>query len=123
MAVMTLNDKTHWEPTPDQVDKWKAAYQAIDVDRELLAASAWLDSNPTKRKTKRGIARFCNSWLARAQDKGGSGFAKPKRNGVSTRDMSVTDELSHVFVDSPDIREHFLAKFGQYFENGQRYTK
>ena len=29
----------------------------------------WLNSNPTKRKTRRGIKRFINSWLAREQDK------------------------------------------------------
>ena len=32
----------------------------------------WLDANPTKRKTSRGIKRFVNSWLAKEQDKGGA---------------------------------------------------
>ncbi len=30
----------------------------------------WLDSNPTRRKTKRGINKFINNWLAGAQDRG-----------------------------------------------------
>ncbi len=29
---------------------------------------AWLDSNPTRRKTRRGIERFINNWLSRSQD-------------------------------------------------------
>lgn len=33
---------------------------------------AWLDSNLTKRKTRKGIERFINNWLARTQDSGGS---------------------------------------------------
>ena len=31
---------------------------------------SWLDSNKERRKTKRGIARFINSWLSKEQDKG-----------------------------------------------------
>ena len=32
----------------------------------------WLDSNPNKRKTSRGILRFINGWLAREQNRNGS---------------------------------------------------
>ena len=39
---------------------------------------AWLESNPTKRKTKGGMLRFVNNWLAREQDNGGT-----KRNGAA----------------------------------------
>ena len=28
----------------------------------------WLDANPKNRKTQRGILKFINGWLARAQD-------------------------------------------------------
>ena len=119
---MTLNDGTHWEPTPDQITKWKQAFQAIDVDRELIAASAWLDSNPTRRKTKRGIARFCNSWLARAQDKGGSGFTKPKANGFAVRDMTSLDDITHNITGDLNTRQYFIEKYGQCFEDGVRYT-
>lgn len=31
----------------------------------------WLDSNPDRRKTRRGVRRFVNSWLSQEQDKGG----------------------------------------------------
>ena len=117
MAALQLNTGEYWEPDNEQVTKWIGLYPAVNVPGELNAMTGWLDANPKKRKTKRGIATFCNSWLSRAQDKGGSGMAKPKNvNGsIKTRDMSMTDDLSHNFIDSPDIAAHFQEKFGQVF--------
>lgn len=52
---------------------------------EVLKAAVWLDANPTRRKTHKGMPRFLVSWLSRAQDRGGSSasqqplvVAKPK---------------------------------------------
>ena len=122
MTAMTLNDGTMWEPDPKQVAKWIELYPAVNVQSELNAMCGWLDANPTKRKTKRGISRFCNSWLSRAQDKGGSGMAKarPKGATISTRDMSMLDDLTHDFTDSENFRRTCIAKHGQYF-NGERH--
>ena len=124
MATMTLNDNSKWQPTDEQMAKWRAAFQAVDVDQELLAASAWLDSNPTRRKTSRGIARFCNTWLSRAQDKGGrSGLARDKSGEITaSRDMTSLDELTMNFTNCPDYRAYCLQKYGQCFENGKRIT-
>ena len=30
----------------------------------------WCDANPAKKKTRRGIDRFINNWLERAQNRG-----------------------------------------------------
>ena len=54
----------------------------MDVEQELRRMVAWLDSNPTKRKTRRGIERFINSWLARTQDSGGSKGQKEVNEAV-----------------------------------------
>lgn len=70
---LTLNDKNEYPITEEKVNEWKELYPAIDVIQELRKMKGWLDANPNKRKTKKGILRFVNSWLARAQDKGGSG--------------------------------------------------
>lgn len=53
-----------------QVDTWSDAYPGIDVVAELRKARAWLISNPTRGKTARGIPRFCNAWLEKAQNDG-----------------------------------------------------
>lgn len=66
---ITLNDKTEYEITEADVAAWKDLYQAVDIMQELRKMKGWADSNPSKRKTRGGIKRFINAWLAREQDK------------------------------------------------------
>jgi len=53
--------------TPSLYSDFCAAFGAPMVDRELVLARLWLETNPAKRKTKRGISRYLNAWLCRAQ--------------------------------------------------------
>lgn len=69
---LPLNDKSLYPVIQDQVDEWSGLYPAVDVMQELRKMAGWLDANPSKRKTKRGILRFVNGWLSREQDRGGS---------------------------------------------------
>lgn len=69
---LMLNNKTLHYVFESDIDNWKELYPAVDIMQELRKMKGWLDSNPTKRKTSRGINRFINSWLAKAQDNGGS---------------------------------------------------
>ncbi|MGD9567558.1 MAG: phage replisome organizer N-terminal domain-containing protein [Sedimentibacter sp.] len=91
---LPLNDKTEHEVEKSEVDTWKDLYPSVNVEQELRSMKGWLIANPTKRKTKKGINRFINNWLAREQDKGYSNkggenvgkygnriqFTPPKRN-------------------------------------------
>lgn len=70
--LLPLNDKSFYGVPREKITLWRETYPAVDVEQELRRMVAWLDSNPTKRKTRRGIERFINSWLARTQDSGGS---------------------------------------------------
>jgi hypothetical protein len=70
VITLLLNDKSEYPVVRSQVDEWKQLYPAVDVLQELRNMKGWLIANPTKRKTRRGILRFINSWLAREQDKG-----------------------------------------------------
>ena len=63
-----LNDKSFYCVPLEKIELWKETYQAVDVEQELKKMVAWCDSNPTRRKTKRGIAKFINGWLSRKQD-------------------------------------------------------
>ena len=63
-----LNDKTEYPVTAADVEKWKELYPAVDIMQELRKMKGWADANPTKRKTKGGIKRFINAWLAKEQD-------------------------------------------------------
>ena len=120
---MILNTGENWEPEQADIDKWTELYPAVSVEQELRAMAGWLDANPSKRKTSRGIKRFCNAWLSRSQDKGGSPQAKAAGGKITrTRDMSSMMELTHNFTGEPAMRQHFINKFGECFEDGVRHT-
>lgn len=84
VITLTLNDKTEYPIYQTDVDEWKVLYPAVDVVQQLRYMKAWCDSNPTKRKTSRGVKRFITSWLMKEQDRGGgySSKANNKSNGV-----------------------------------------
>jgi len=78
-AVLTLpcvgtGPKTY-PVTEAQVARWQEAHPGLDVTRELGRARVWLEANPTRAKTHRGMPRFLVAWLGRAQDsaRGGNG--------------------------------------------------
>jgi hypothetical protein len=48
----------------------REAFPELDRKSEYLKAKAWLESNPKKRKTARGMPRFLNAWFERAQNRG-----------------------------------------------------
>jgi hypothetical protein len=72
IILLTLNDKTEYPIYQKKVDEWSELYPAVDVMQDLRKMKGWIDANPTKRKTRRGILKFCNSWLSSTQDKGGN---------------------------------------------------
>ena len=66
---LPLVDGTFYNVPQDKIDNWSKAFPAVDVEHELRKMLTWLDSNPKKKKTARGINRFINGWLSRAQDR------------------------------------------------------
>ena len=72
------DDNSIYDVPLDKIDIWKNTYPAVDVEQELRKMVAWSHSNPTRRKTRRGVNRFINSWLAREQDRGGSRTPREK---------------------------------------------
>lgn len=80
---LILNDKSFYPITQKDVDEWQELYPNVNILQELRKMKGWLDSNPTKRKTSRGIKRFITNWLAREQDKGGKSYGE-KNNEVES---------------------------------------
>jgi hypothetical protein len=76
-----LNDGSQYGVLPNAVAEWKHLYPAVDVMQELRNMRGWLLANREKRKTRRGIERFINSWLARRQDKAGTEEMNAGRKG------------------------------------------
>lgn len=77
VCQIILNDKSLYPVYQADVDKWAGLYPAVDILAELHKMAGWCDANPQKRKTKGGIQRFINGWLAKEQDRGGSAPAAP----------------------------------------------
>lgn len=69
---LPLIDGTDYNVPLSKIEKWSVAYPAVDVKQQLQRMIVWLDANPNRRKTKRGIDRFINTWLSREQDRGGT---------------------------------------------------
>jgi hypothetical protein len=115
-----LNDGTEYEVPEKDIAMWVELYPAVSVQQELNGIKGWLHSNPKKRKTKRGISRFINSWLQRAQDKGGRSPLAKSNATLSTRDMSPRDEICDISWVKPEqksfVREYFMQKYGHVFE-------
>ena len=71
VVEMVLNDGGTYKVTRSEAERYQVLYPAVDVMQELRNAAGWLEGNPTRRKTKAGIKRYINGWLAKEQDKGG----------------------------------------------------
>lgn len=72
LITLQLNTGEEWPVTQKDFSEWESLYPATDVMQCLRNMKGWLLSNPTKRKTVRGIKRFITTWLQREQDKGGT---------------------------------------------------
>jgi hypothetical protein len=64
-----------------QIASLQVAYPGVDVLAEVHKARAWLESNPGRRKTHGGVARFLNAWMSREQDKPRTGPRRAQDNG------------------------------------------
>ena len=86
---LPLIDGSFYSVIPEEVEKYCGLYPAVDTDQEFRKMIGWLDANPKNRKTKRGIQKFMNGWLARSQDS-----ARPVN---STRPSQVNKNQFHNF--------------------------
>ena len=69
--LLPLNNGSMYDVPLSKIEEWKAAFPAVDVEQELRKMITWLNSNPERKKTSRGVNRFINNWLSKEQDKGG----------------------------------------------------
>lgn len=67
-----------------------AAQRLTKAQQEAAKARAWLEGNPTKKKTRRGMKKFLNGWLARSQ--GDAEKSKASTGPVETTGRELTAE-------------------------------
>jgi hypothetical protein len=71
---------------PNLYSDFCSAFGQTTVDLELIKARLWMDCNPAKRKTRRGMSRYLNAWLCRAQGE--------KRQPLKGRSGSLLDSAN-----------------------------
>lgn len=69
VVAIPLNDGSEHPIEQRQVEEWSLTYPNVDVLAELRKMRQWSIANPKKRKTRRGVMSFANSWLSKEQDK------------------------------------------------------
>ena len=102
VIMLPLNTGEEYPVFQSDIDEFAELYPAVDVGMK-----GWLMTNPAKRKTKRGVKRFINSWLAKEQDKGGN--SRYQRNRVTTQNNSFHN-FSERTYDYDDLENKLTGK-------------
>jgi len=63
-----LKDGSYHNVTVADATRLKELYPYVDIEQQLRNIAGWNEANPAKRKTKAGITRHVNSWIARRQE-------------------------------------------------------
>ena len=103
VEALILNDGSEWRPTEALFAEYVRLYPNVDVKQQFNEMRGWCLSNPAKRKTKRGITRFVNSWLSRQQDRGAK---------CSTPVANKFSQFQKSNYDIESIEQNFLANGG-----------
>lgn len=105
VEALLLNDGTEWRPTEALFAEYVRLYPKVDVKQQFNEMRCWCLPNPQKRKTKKGIKRFVNSWLAREQDKGESKFS-----GYNARNKNQFHNFEKHNYDIKELEKALLNK-------------
>ena len=93
--AIPLNDGTEWRPTTEELEEYARLYPGVDVKRALASMRGWCISNPTQRKTRRGVKAFVNRWLDKEQNRATKPGAPPgKVNGFTDYHQRDNDYIS-----------------------------
>lgn len=105
IITLPLNTGEEYPVFQRNIGEFAELYPAVDVLQAMRGMRGWLLTNPAKRKTKRGINRFINSWLSREQDKGGN-RAYYKKPGAEKNDFNQFMQQNY---DFSQIEEDILS--------------
>ena len=107
--ALTLNDKSEYPIFDKDIAAWKELYPNVDILQELRKMKGWLNSNPTRRKKKKGILKFVNAWLAKEQDKGG--YRNESVIKIMKKEILITKEMLLVW-NVRNVEEKNITKMG-----------
>ena len=118
-----LKDGSYFEIEENDVIAWGRTYKDCNVIHEIRAAAEWCESNPSRRKTRRGIRRFLNAWLSKAHKLKGS----PPIFNAETSHTDIEESLDDIsWVSDSEKREiskWYISSKGFYYLDGKKYTE
>lgn len=65
--AIPLDDGTEHVVSVGELAEYRAAYPKVDIAAECRKARVWCLNSPQNRKTRRGVGKFLNGWMSRAQ--------------------------------------------------------
>jgi hypothetical protein len=72
------NDSGLWDFKASHKSSLEDSFPDIDIMGEAKKARGWLEANPERRKTARGMPRFLFSWIERSNNGGRASFHSKK---------------------------------------------
>jgi hypothetical protein len=97
MTEIILKSGESYKPDESFIAQLAELYHRINVSDELKKIAGWNLSNPTRRKTKRGIKKHINTWFTKANDN-----AHIEKEYWQMTETQKRDEDSRVFKDRLD---------------------
>lgn len=88
------------EERGEHIDRWKAAYPAVDIEQEIRRAAEWCAANPTNGR-KSNYRKFLTDWMSRTQDRGGTRNGHQPNVIVSNADRRRAEKRAAEFTE-PD---------------------
>lgn len=99
-GTLPLVDGTEYLISKSQIREWTEAYPGVNIRTELLGFKAWLNANPTRKKTSKGICRAIIHWLSGAQNKSYGTPNKGVVNGKTDRAVEIATKLFNEFENN-----------------------
>lgn len=105
LSVQTVGSCKEWHLLASHIADWRAAYPGLDVEAEVRKAVAWLNANPDKRKTAKGMPRFLVNWLNNSTDRPRQGRPVYASQPVRQPTPRVSDLIARTMANGSHLPE------------------
>jgi hypothetical protein len=91
LTFPTQGKPDFWVLTVNQVQEWVPLYDGLDLFAECRKALAWVDANPGRKKTSKGMKNFLVTWFARSVDRRAAERRNEPRGSADRRGGTLFD--------------------------------
>ena len=105
---LPTKDGRSYEPDVSHMEEWRKLYPDVDIVWEFRKMKGWIGGSPERKKTMRGMNRFVNSWLARAQDD----VIERKKKAMEMTRKNKFQNFAQRSYDDDDLERRLVAADG-----------